>query len=348
MFTRHETSPPAQPQPCLPLPPNLSHGKWLDQFQKSGYLSSAELAVRFAEPVRSRSKSHQANIVPELAHLSIEQEKPRKPPSQAGSFPSSVPSLNSSVLRKYAKTPVFRIGQLECPPARDHNMTKVSSVELIAESYRALLESRCATPDEPALLPSPLRMGESFSGDADLPEVGCGHGHKDAPVRREGKVPDTPPMMESPRSDDGTLVAFEEDTIYFKPVSFSTDPPLPLHSDSPRQPELPPSPVKTPDSPSLQICLDLLTRELSSAAAGSLQRPSTETSALQIWVMIEAYERLRDQVREMQLEKDQRGTMEAMLDMWLRALYEVHDKMTGHDAKISESDYGDLESEDLD
>ncbi|KAI0601984.1 hypothetical protein F4775DRAFT_537819 [Biscogniauxia sp. FL1348] len=361
-FTRHETSPPAQP--CLPLPSDLGDGKWLDQFQKSGYLSPAEPVVRFAEPVwshpqsRPHPQSHQVNIVPELAHLSIEHEKPRKPPSQAGSFPSSVPSLNSSVLRKYAKTPVFRIGQLEGPPGRDHNtVAKVSSVELIAESYRALLESRCATPDEPALLPSPLRMEESLSDDADLPEVGCGHGHghghvhKDALVQRERKVPDTPPTLESPRSDDGTLVAFEEDTIYFKPVSFSTDPPLPLRSGDLRQPELPPSPMKTPDtpeSPSLQICLDLLTRELSSAAAGSLQRPSAETSALQIWVMIEAYERLRDQVREMKLEKDQRDAMGAMLDMWLRALYEVHDKMTGHDARMSESDYGDLESEDLD
>ncbi|KAI5922888.1 hypothetical protein F4810DRAFT_671896 [Camillea tinctor] len=252
------------------------------------------------------------------------------------------------MMRRYAKTPVFRIGQLECPPGRDHNtVTKVSSVELIAESYRALLESRCTTPDEPALLPSPLRMEESFNDNADLPEIGYGHGHSDAPVRPEEKVPDTPPMTESPRSDDGTLVAFEEDAIYFKPVSFSTDPRLAPHSDF-RQLELPPSPVKTPDSPGLQICLDLLTRELSSAAAGSLQRPGTETSALQIWVMIEAYEKLRDQVREMQLGKDQKGAMEAMLDMWLKALYDIHDKMTGHDARISESDYGDLDSEDLD
>ncbi|KAI1504712.1 hypothetical protein F5X99DRAFT_370771 [Biscogniauxia marginata] len=331
-FGMDPTSPPTQP--CLPLPADLSHGKWFEQFQNSGYLSPEEPTVRFAEPPQPR----QLNIIPELAHLSIEHAKPKNPPI---GLPSSDPTLTGSVLRRYAKTPVFRIGQLECPSGRDHaTVQKVSSVELIAESYRALLESRCTTPNDSTLKPSPLRIEESF--DEGLPANSHGH---DAPVRREGKDPVTPPMTESPRSDDGTLVAFEEDTIYFKPVSFSAEPPPPLHNF--RQPELPPSPVQTPDSPGLQICLDLLTRELT-AAAGSLLRPNVETSALQIWVMIEAYERLRDQIHEMHLEQVQLGAVEAMFDMWLRALYEIHDKMTGHDGRISESDYGELESEDLD
>jgi hypothetical protein len=58
--------------------------------------------------------------------------------------------------------------------------------------------------------------------------------------------------------------------------------------------------------------------------------------------MIEAYEKLRDQMAaEREREMSRRGydggaglgegpgTVERMFDVWLRALYEIHDEMTG-------------------
>ncbi|KAL2266224.1 hypothetical protein VTJ83DRAFT_5576 [Remersonia thermophila] len=152
----------------------------------------------------------------------------------------------------------------------------------------------------------------------------------------------------------------------------------------------------TPENVSLQICLDLLTRELSAAmrrddhqrqrqgwqrrllghrrglgpadvsssstttSASSLSfssaqsRPaspslssatsasaSTGTSALQVWLMIEAYERVRDEMVRLRShmatsagsaggrgEQTKRvADAEAMLDTWLRALYRIHEEM---------------------
>jgi hypothetical protein len=147
----------------------------------------------------------------------------------------------------------------------------------------------------------------------------------------------------SPTSDDGTLVSFEEETVYFKPVSFSPEPRSPTHGYSSSYGSNSTStstgtgtgnnPFASPDNLSLQICLDLLTRELSSAVADRRQgttgrtRPGSEISALQVWLMIEAFERLRDQVAEMRLAVGGATGVEVMFDTWLRALYTIHDSL---------------------
>ncbi|KAK7943131.1 uncharacterized protein PG986_012244 [Apiospora aurea] len=97
----------------------------------------------------------------------------------------------------------------------------------------------------------------------------------------------------------------------------------------------------TTGNPSLQIAVDLLTRELSSAARGIPLRPSSETAALQVWVMIEAYEKLRDQVLERRMPEEQERAMLAMFDTWLESLQKIHDEMTGGDGTVSESVYND-------
>lgn len=43
--------------------------------------------------------------------------------------------------------------------------------------------------------------------------------------------------------------------------------------------------------------------------------------------MIEAYEKLRDQVLEMHLPGTQEHALQDMFDMWLRALYRVHEEL---------------------
>lgn len=145
----------------------------------------------------------------------------------------------------------------------------------------------------------------------------------------------------SPTSDDGTLVSFQDETVYFKPVSFSPEPESPLPPELSRQ-------TTADDNVSLQICLDLLTRDLSSAMAGRPCRSSVGTSALQVLVMIEAYERLRDQMAELSQSNEQARSMEMMFDMWLRALYTVHDSMTASEG-AGDRNYGaDLRTREFD
>ncbi|KAI1770339.1 hypothetical protein F4818DRAFT_264624 [Hypoxylon cercidicola] len=314
--------------------PDPNDGKWLEQLRKSGQLCRSPPSV--AQP-NKKPHRHSMQVIPEFAHLGVDEAIPGRPLDKRASC--ATPSSISSV-RRHAKTPVRFVGQLENWPGRDQPVArKVSSVERIAESYRALLESSCAILNDTAQEPLPLRLGKS-----SLTET---KNHVGRDTMQE--IPELPIVMGSPHSDDGTLVAFEEDTVSFKPGSVSSEPSSPWeggrehehHRHEQRRALIPPRRASPAGSPSLQICLDLLGRELSSAASGSSLRPSAETSALQVWVLIEAYERLRDQVLGMHLDRDQERSLNAMLDTWIKALYAVHDKMTGCDGRVSESEYGD-------
>ncbi|KAI2468644.1 hypothetical protein F4781DRAFT_255183 [Annulohypoxylon bovei var. microspora] len=308
--------------------PDPNDGKWLEQLRKSGYLCRTQPLVQPShKPLR-----HSMQVIPELAHLSLDETKPGRQLDRRASC--AIPSSTGSLSRRYAKTPVHHIGQLEGRSRRNNELAarRVSSVEKIAESYRALLESSCAIlNDNTQESSSPLRFEESYHTG------GRKYGAREDTIQ---EIPDTSSATGSPHSDDGTLVAFEDDTISFKPASVSPEPPSPRDIHVHRMP-IPPPRRASPGSHSLQICLDLLGRELSSAASGSSLRPSAETSALQVWVMIEAYERLRDKVYDMRLDRDQERSLSTMLDTWIKALYSVHDKMTGSDGHESESDYGD-------
>ncbi|KAI1760049.1 hypothetical protein GGR53DRAFT_511326 [Hypoxylon sp. FL1150] len=282
---------------------DIRDGKWLEQLRKGGQLCRGAPSV--AQP--QNPHRHSMQVIPEFAHLSINEAIPERPLDKRASC--ATPSSTSSIPRRYAKTPVYRIGQLENWPGQD--------VERIAESYRALLESSCAILTQQS---SPLRPEKPHLTE----------------TRNQDSREDTIQEMGSPHSDDGTLVAFEEDATIIKPSSISPGSPSPRDSRR-RHEQTQPAPVRGASpagSPSLQICLDLLGRELSSSL-----RPSAETSALQVWVMIEAYERLRDQVLGTYLDSDQ--DLNAMLDTWIKALYAVHDKMTGCDGHVSESEYED-------
>lgn len=332
--TNNKTAPKVIPK-AIPETPDPNDGKWLEQLRKSGYLCRTQPLL----PPSHKPQRHSMAVIPELAHLSINEAKPGRELDKRASCvtPSSTSTISTaSISRRYAKTPVHHIGQLENHSRREREAAarRVSSVEMIAESYRALLESSCAIlnegPHEPS---SPLRL------EAHHP-VANHYGTREDTIH---EIPETLSATGSPHSDDGTLVAFEEEPVSFKPVSISPSPPSP---PSPRvirrKGELVPPPRRaSPGSHSLQICLDLLGRELSSAVSGLSLRPSTETSSLQVWVMIEAYERLREKIFDMHLDHAQERALDTMLDTWIRALYAVHDRMTGCDGHESESDYGD-------
>ncbi|KAK3941605.1 hypothetical protein QBC46DRAFT_97529 [Diplogelasinospora grovesii] len=364
-------------QSSLP-PPDLSDAKWNEYLRRSGYLDSVPrdslTAQKQSQPSTKEQQPHNSisspviqpavNLIPELSHLALSDARSCPTSTQVSptSDTFSAPATTTMSRRRRAKTPIFSIGQLEDIPRPGNALMNLGeerddkdqhkSVELIAEQYRALIESRhnsiCFT-DSHSAPASPRRPGSL--------EVRRQHSSEDLRERARRSIVMLPNADGSPtrtRSDDGTLVAFEEETVYFKPVSFSPEPgsPTSRHENERRRF---PSPPPQPDNLSLQICLDLLTKDLASAMTNSGRANSDTTSAaLEVWVMIEAYERLRDKMlseseSRLPFYYEQRRPVEMMFDMWLRALYTIHDALTGYDGRATESDYGDiLQSEELD
>ncbi|KAI0864032.1 hypothetical protein F4860DRAFT_27688 [Xylaria cubensis] len=330
IFSSTKSSAPPRPQrPFLPPPSISDDGNWLEDFRKSGYLYRDGRRSRQSENEKVRERPA-SMVVPEFAHLAVSPT-----PSQEKTPSPSIKSSPAQPTRRYAKTPVLHIGQLETHPLlRTQGVSQdVPTIESIAESYRALLESRasfvneapfehavtvekhseCFSPQDPALVPPPLEPV------AEMPE---------------------PPIRGPSRSDDGTLV--EEDPADFKHAYISSIPSTPSWASYEATPLGLERKAAIPSrGPDLQTCLDLLTRELSSAVNRSPAQPNADASALQVWVMIEAYEKLRDQVLRTHEGGVEESPLRATFDMWLKALHSIHDGMTGGDGQRSESDYGD-------
>ncbi|KAK3949229.1 hypothetical protein QBC32DRAFT_220161 [Pseudoneurospora amorphoporcata] len=166
----------------------------------------------------------------------------------------------------------------------------------------------------------------------------------------------------SSRSDDGTLVSFDDfETIYFKPDFASPSPcRAPSISDFALPTPTTPAPILQTDL-SLQICLDLLTRDLSAHLMPGLrhrqarnstegkEKMSTETSALQVWVMIEGYEKLREELLQegkyQGVNGLQKEAVKAMLETWLSALYRIYDELSEEAFEVRDhgSNYSDYE-----
>jgi len=342
-----------QPQPCLPsLAPDLNDSKWSDYLlRETGcFCTTMETLPRPKEYIDAP-----VQIIPELSHLAMNGANPRTSASSSDSpDTSTVPTMNR---RRRAKTPIFSIGQLEDIPRPGNALAseKRLSAEVIAEQYRALIASRNSIFKETHSEPSQSRQGHRNSDLIDeARQIHSEEGTSPTPSRIQGGQrannlsPSELPNGSPTTSDDGTLVGFEEETVYFKPVSFSPEPMSPDFERRFRSP----SPAQIQGNLSLQICLDLLTRDLSSGLRGAVLNRG-DTSALQVWVMIEAYERLRDQLfaegssGRLGLGFEELGGVEMMMDMWLRALYSIHDGLVGGDG----SDYGaelDLGMEELD
>ncbi|KAF4955792.1 hypothetical protein FSARC_11745 [Fusarium sarcochroum] len=316
------------------------------------YETEPERRAFFSPPPLQRHSSQRT--IPEFNHLNI-YERSARPSLDSSSIPSTASSAStSSIMRRQAKTPVFRIGQLEqhalARKARDAP-EKTSSVELIADQYRAILESKDGPP--------PLKSHLPYDEDRELnrrttlqvpPQV-----PKRSNSRRTNSYTTASPQPSRPKlrpsaTHDTNVAAFEGDTIYFKPYSFS--PPIspdetpgnsPQNYNDTFRPQSS-SGQSFQDNVSLQIALDLLTRELAAAVALRSRHNRQDTAALQIWVMIEAYEKLRDQLTRSQNEEAEKVAL--IFDCWLASLYSIHSSLTGGDLP-SPTEYAGLE-EDLD
>ena len=287
-------------------------------------------------------------------------------------------------------SPVFAATALDNSETELSLLKSKSSIECIAEEYRALLASRgsqhtdaqsevnvevvqraTATPSlrvrngtkhasyqtpPPSKSPAPRRFLLSPGSEKAKPQMAHTDSYSDLRAMH-GAMPASPPM---PKMTPPLPLRTRSSRYGTNPVSKSKA------ASKPKSPQ--------PDNLSLQICVDLLARELSSAVthrssaaaataasqraatrrnlAGGIRDPQTLTSpksapsvappgidsagsALQILVMIEAYERLRDQLvaDARRKRQDSRSNaeveqIEAMFGMWLQSLYQIHDSLT--------------------
>ncbi|POR37363.1 Mating-type switching protein swi10 [Tolypocladium paradoxum] len=238
--------------------------------------------------------------------------------------PSTSRARPTSTFRRRAKTPVHKIGQLErAAMQKDAGINRMSSVSTIARQYRELVDYPDASdiPDVPPIDPrytqQSLSKADREAAELHFPDESRKTGLLESPRRPSRLTP-------SPVSDDGTLVA--SDAIYSKPHSFVPEEAGMGSADSEAQ---------APATLRFEVGLELLTRELSSALANQSSRASGNASGLQVWVMIEAYERLRDQIAASGTENEE---VKGAIDSWLEALYAIHRSMA-EEAAGSESEY---------
>ncbi|CAK7221426.1 hypothetical protein SCUCBS95973_004496 [Sporothrix curviconia] len=414
-----------------------------------GRTKSAKFDFDNESAANGGSGSGSRRAVPELSYLSGSSSP------DSSTTVSSVEALSATTKpRRKVKTPVYAVGQLESEAGAGETveananeqvelglLQSKSSIECIAEEYRALLASRNSQSTE-AL--SEVNM------DVFPRSVTSYHGglrssnstkHSSASLQAQAAALNAQrKFMLAPPGATKASNADARDDSPFLPAAMVQDwlprtsmpvfniqspPPPPAlsplrtrssmmgihpHSTSNsimeaynKQRTPPPPPQPQSDNPGLQICVDLLTRELSSAvlhrsspaaATAASQRAATRrhlqqngsasvgiapsptipmfaatpspspadnaSSALQILVMIEAYERLRDQlVAEAQV-KSKKNTrkshhqaskdasteeIEAMFGLWLKSLYRIHDSLTSDAVANGEDSYDDGEQD---
>jgi hypothetical protein len=212
----------------------------------------------------------------------------------------------------------FKIGQLDGSAPRQPEIRVVkrrASIELIAEQYQALLESRDDEDEETSsdeefqegvLLLQPTRF--------EPEERPVERDHVHGPLQAAAQIE---PSGLSPASD-GTFVDFEEDAIYFKPISFDPEPSPPSEPcdyDKPL-PMTPPEKKKP-----LRACLSLLVDNITSEVQ---PQPGNNMKALQISAMINMYENLRHNIKTADMDESEREAVRSMFDCWLAALHAVH------------------------
>jgi len=215
--------------------------------------------------------------------------------------------------RRRAKTPVFAIGQLE-RKALEH---KLDPSESIAAGYRCLL---------------PPRRSIAPQIDLDIP-------HKPLrPVRKSlRKIKSQESLRDLCKSHSGSpFTASDCETLVGS--DGGTSPRHSLYQDELKNnpfdagtDDLPnPNKISEKSSPveqdvGLQICSDLLTSKLRTALHRQTLNDK-KLSGLQILLMIEAYESVREQLREdYQRDKHVMDT-EAVLDNWIEALYTIYEE----------------------
>lgn len=280
--------------------------------------------------------------------------------------------------RTRAKTPVFRIGQLESKICFDTGRD-FDTARVLAQQYQAALPSRGITPCPEDTAPNTHRNG--------LRRIKCHDSLRDIvkshPVNIQSPGFATPdldgndfPDKASPLKQGNLQDSFAENMFIgprppgsrFLRGSFesrsdrrhSSDSETLLGSDSEMSPnssalpsfphsdldaikllrnshisiveEALPDSMPT-DNVGMQLCLDLLTKDLATALYRQHPaEPGSRASGLQILLMIEAYEALQQRLREEmgnshleEISEDLVNAAQNTLDHWLKALHSIYE-----------------------
>lgn len=343
-------------RPTIPMPTDLSDSKWLEYIERSGLMSSPDVPYGLGT-------SPSNSILSDFSNLTFSRSSPRPsldsvacspPPPRSSSSASVMHKPRKSLSKRSLIAPAFKLASFDgLSPKKSVKEIPVvkrkASVELIAEQYQAFLESRDAEEEEEAAASEEEERLEALKNTLDPPmptppqeaplllepvrfdpsthaTLAQQQSPKGSPVRDTSSDRQRETTIEAPRPEattlspgsDGTLVAFEEDAIYFKPVSFSCDASPPASRRQSLDKPLPRTPQ--PETTSLSASISMLAKALTAGM------PS---DALQIGVMIEAYERLRDQTDTKDMGEEERRNMRSMFDSWLAALHTMQRGLRG-------------------
>ncbi|KAG6192575.1 hypothetical protein E4U27_002742 [Claviceps purpurea] len=369
-----EASAPSPPQLSPSPPPSASETEHPAQ-PPSPPLTPTVASVEASVPVPSRSSpsppSPQTATRPLISDVMSMETDPTKPRMRRG--PSLIKPRPRSSVRRRAKTPVHNIGHLEMAAAKKKQEAAIavvdrqSSVRTMVRQYRTLVDDTLLTedtnvppvPDVPPAHREPLSAIGAPEPTPGVQEFDDNYGpipkHSSADLRRGAGLFEAPrprnELAPSPiASDADTLVSFHDEAAYLTPLLFPSPPTSPRtekarlnnNSNDGRIADEDADTAKSsgPDGAQFEIAFDLLTRELSAAFADSSAPSTSDTSGLQVWVMIAAYERLRDQISAMESPDPKLQGAKAMFDTWLDALKAVQKAVAGEGAE-SGSEYGD-------
>lgn len=248
------------------------------------------------------------------------------------------------------------------PPVPEKDSARVKR-GVVAAPATASSESLAVESDLPLLQPTTFSGGGG--GTASSRSRSPAPKASPRPRMKRGAMVDPVPQLVvdsgdmSPQSDC-TLVSFEEDVIYFKPISLGPSPPSSpslepkslksfmtepvseldlelMRERSPHRRRGSPEGRGTPPRSSkkgsrqLDMSLDLLHGELSSSLArGGCPRHHEEDrlSDLQLTIMIDAYENLRERTRKMDLPDTDRENMGRMFESWVSTLHNIRGSLT--------------------
>jgi len=210
--------------------------------------------------------------------------------------------------RTRAKTPVFRVGQLEAKLPYD--------AQVLAEGYQALLPARLLSPfvevpegQIPEILNT--RSIRKIKSHSSLRSLMKRHSRDGSMSDTETLVGSTPTSPLSPSYPD-----FKKHDPFDKHVIEEFD----LSKDTTSSFD---------NDMALQMCMDLLTNELSTVLVGeTVER--RQSSGLQILLMIESYEKVQQHLRQEKLNPQTTTKnvqdVEKILEYWLQVLYAVYDR----------------------
>ena len=311
---------------------DLGDTTWLEHIQQTGLLSSSV----FASPKHQKSRSDSApQISSDFSRLALTESSARPSLESLQSTAAVSPTESTSTastMRRQAKRSIFRIGQVEKPfPSRRAAADaagKTRSIDLIAGQYQALLESRDAVEYE-ALLG--LSDPDVVSPHIVQPTV---EDDPIAPLYPEDRAIKRPKPTRLPTQGEPGFVAFEEDVIYFKPISFAPEPSPRTLQPVTYQSSKSPSPEDSPahSSRTHQASQDMLAKEMTTALTTGMGMGMDQTRSIdpthQIGVMIQTYKHLRDQVAEKDLRDPEAQNVRWAFDSWLAALSTVQENFS--------------------